>query len=56
MYSHSTTILLVEPQTRGGGGLITEDVCAILFSHDNIVSRYEIMKLWDVGGKNILQI
>ena len=33
------------------GGVITEDVCAISFAHDEIVSRDEIMKMRDVGGK-----
>ena len=43
--------------TKGGRvGLTTEDVCAICFSHDGIVSRDEIMKMQDVGGENMLQI
>ena len=40
----------------GRGGLVIEDVCEICFSHDIIVSSDEIMKMWDVGGKNTFQI
>ena len=36
---------------KNGGGLITEDLCAICFAHGNIVSRDEMMKIRDVGGK-----
>ena len=40
----------------GRGRLITADFCAILSAHNNIVSRDEIIKMQDVGEKNLLQI
>ena len=47
---------LVSAANKGRGGLITVDVCAIFSAQDNILLRDEIIKMQDVGEKNMLQI
>ena len=39
-----------------GGRIVTNDVCAICYDADNIVSADEIRKKRDIGGKNPLLV